>query len=106
MAAGTVSAAPESWGTAPIETLLGLLEDTSRRLQVTLESLAMDEASYHRQYWSHWQTLTQGTSVAAMTRECERKCAPLNEMVILNRAISEALRVKRDGLVAALQARR
>lgn len=103
---GTVSPQPESWGTIETPALVDLLEATTRRLQTTIESLAMDRATYHRQYWTRWQHLTPNYSVAAKQRECELDCAALHETVILSEALTEALQAKRDGIVAALAARR
>jgi hypothetical protein len=103
---GTVSPQPESWGTIETPALVELLELTTRRLQTTIESLAMDRGAYHRQYWTRWQRLTPEFSVAAKQRECELDCAPLNEQVILQEALVESLKAKRDGIVAALEARR
>jgi hypothetical protein len=102
---GTVAGELEQWGTATVPSLVDLLEATTRRLQATIETLALDEATYHREYWSHWQTLNPSMSVAAMTRECERQCAQRNERVIIQRSIAEALRVKRDSLVCAIGSR-
>jgi hypothetical protein len=103
--AGTVSAGPENWGTIPVDELVGLLETTTRRLQQAMETLAIERAHYWRGYWGEWQKLTPTASVAAKTRECELRCAQRNEHVIVGEGLVEALRAKRDGLVAALGAR-
>ena len=103
--AGTVSGEVERWGEVPVEALVALLEATTRRLQTSIETLAMAEADYQRQFWTSWQHLPDGISVAAMNRACEEDCAALDEQRILARGITEALTAKRDGLVAALRVR-
>lgn len=103
--AGTVSAEPESWGTIGVVDLVALLEATTRRLQRALETLAVERAHYWREYWGTWGKLAETASVAAKTRECERVTANRNEHVLVGEGLVEALRAKRDGLVAALGAR-
>ena len=50
---------------------------------VEFEEVALDQGTYHRQYWTHWQQLPEDMSVAAMTRDCELVCRVLQEQVIL-----------------------
>lgn len=104
--AEAVSASPERWGTLDVEALVGLLEQTTRRLCVAIEETAMDEAAYHRKFWSVWQTLPPTLSIAALNRECERQAAALAGELTLKRALTESWRARRDSLVAALEARR
>lgn len=89
----------------PLDSLMALLQSTTYRLTKQYEELAMDEGAYHRQFWTIWQQLPEGMSVAAMTRECELECRVLEEARILSRSLLEGMRANRDALVAILSAR-
>ena len=54
----------ESWGTMPLDKMLALLQATTTSLAKAHETCAMDEAAYHRKYWTHWQELDSSLSVA------------------------------------------
>lgn len=95
----------EGWGTMPIEELMDLLESTTAGLTRQYEEVAMDEGAYQRQFWTIWQHLPDGMSVAAMTRDCELECRVLNETRILSRALLEGMLAKRDALLGVLSAR-
>jgi hypothetical protein len=97
--------APESWGTIPADELMALLETTTGQLAKQFEEVAMDEAAYHRKFWTTWQQLPEGMTIAAMNRECEMDCKELREQVILGTSIREGMTAKRDALVAILNAR-
>lgn len=97
---------PERWGERTVEELSDMLEHAGRRLQAAIEDLAVDEAAYHRKFWSVWQGLDPSMSIAALNRECERQAADLQFQVILARSLVESHRVRRDGLVAVLGAKR
>jgi hypothetical protein len=97
--------APEAWGTMPLEDLMALLQRTTDQLATQFQEVAIDEGAYHRKFWSHWQNLPEGLSVAAMNRECEMECKELAETVTLGTSIRESLVAKRDALVAVLSAR-
>jgi|SRR5215831_827872 len=99
------AAEPETWATVPIEDLMVLVEVTTAQLSGQLQELAVDQGAYHRQFWSIWTQLPEEMSVAAANRECERHCAQLQEQVILATSLVEALKAKRDALVAILAAR-
>jgi hypothetical protein len=100
-----VAEAPEAWGTMPIEGLMGLLEETTEKLIVQHQEVAVDEGQYNRKFWTTWQQLPDGMTIAAMNRECEMACKELREMVILGESVREGLVAKRDALVAILHAR-
>lgn len=97
--------APESWGTIPIEDLMALLEDTTSRITIQLQEVAMDTAAYHRKFWFTWQQLPADMSIAALNRECEMECRALKEEELIKRSILEGLIAKRDAIVAILSAR-
>lgn len=96
---------PESWGTMPLDDLMALLQRTTAQLSAQIESLAVDEGAYHRKFWTHWQELPEGMTIAAMNRECEMACKELSEVVTLGTAVRESMLAKRDALVAILGAR-
>jgi hypothetical protein len=89
----------------PIEELMELLESTTGSLIKQYEELALDEGAYQRQFWTIWQQLPDGMSVAAMTRDCELECRVLDEARILSRSLLEGKLARRDALVAILAAR-
>ena len=97
--------APESWGIVSVGELIALLEDTTARLAAQFQNLALDQGSYHRKFWSHWQTLPEDMSVAAMNRDCELVCKELQEEVILGTSLLEALKAKQAALIAVIAAR-
>lgn len=94
-----------SWATMTLGDLLNLLQSTTEQLRKAQETVAMDESAYHRKFWSHWQELEQGLSVAAMTRECERVCRSLNEEWIVSRSLLAGYTAKQHALIAALGSR-
>lgn len=98
-------AAPEAWGTMPVEELMALVETTTGQLGSALQELAADEGAYQRKFWEHWQKVPEEWSIAAANRDCERVCKELDEQRILGRALVETLKVKRDSLVSILEAR-
>lgn len=89
----------------PLDELMALLQTTTTSLVSQHQEVALDQAAYHRRYWSHWQKLPEGLSIAAMTRECEMHCKEMDEAVRLSEQIREGLIAKRDALVAILAAR-
>lgn len=97
--------AVEGWGSLSVTELAGLLEQATRTLQAAIEELSVDEAAYHRKFWSVWQGLSPTMSIAAMNRECERQAAEINGQVILKRALVDAKRVRRDSLAAVLRSK-
>lgn len=89
----------------PLDELIGLLELTSISLKEQFEEVAMDEAAYHRQFWTHWQKLPVDISIAAMNRECEMECQVRRESVILSTSLRESLIAKQQALIAVVAAR-
>lgn len=94
-----------SWATMDLGSLLELLQSTTERLRKAHETVAMDEAAYHRKYWVHWQELPGELSIAAMTRECERVARSLNEEWIISKSLLAGLTAKQHALIAALGSR-
>lgn len=97
--------APESWGTMPLDELMALLQSTTEKLVVQHKEVALDEGAYHRKFWTHWQELPEGMTVAAMNRDCEMVCKGLAEEVTLAKSLREAHQVKQTALIAVLAAR-
>jgi hypothetical protein len=95
----------EGWATMPVEELMHTLEVTTLSLAQDIESHALDEGSYQRKFWTMWQHLPEGMTVAAMNRDCELECRVLNEARILSQSIVESRTAKRDAIVAILAAR-
>jgi hypothetical protein len=95
----------DAWGTMPVESLIALLQSTTKKLVTQFEEVAVDEGAYHRKFWTVWQTLREDAAIAAKNRECELCCKELREQVILAESIREGLLAKRDALVAVLAAR-
>lgn len=89
----------------PIEELMEALETTTMALAADIENHALDEGSYQRKFWTIWQQLPEGMSVAGMTRDCELECRVLDEARILSRSLVEGRTAKRDAIVAILSAR-
>lgn len=89
----------------PLESLIALLQSTTDKLALQIESTALDDGAYNRKFWSHWQELPPEMSIAAANRECERECKELYEVRAISTALVESYRVKRDALVAILAAR-
>lgn len=89
----------------PVESLIDLLQRTTEKLVVQHQEVAVDDGAYNRKFWTVWQQLPDGLSVAAMNRECEMACKELREQVILGESLREGLIAKRDALVAILSAR-
>lgn len=105
MPGGTVPADPERWGERSVAELSTLLERATRSLQSAIEEVAMDEAAYHRTFWTTWQRLDPTMSIAAMTRACETAAKHHRGEVILKTALMEAKRARRDGLAVVLAAK-
>jgi hypothetical protein len=95
----------EGWATMPLPDLMAKVEATSVSLSNKIQEHAADEGAYQRKFWTTWQELPEDWSVAAANRECERQCKGLDEERILSRALVESLTVKRDSMVAILEAR-
>lgn len=89
----------------PVEELMATLERTTLALAHDIENHALDEGSYQRKFWTIWQDLPEGMTVAAMNRDCELECRVLNEARILSRSLVEGRTAKRDAIVAILAAR-
>jgi hypothetical protein len=85
--------------------LVDLLQSTTERLAKQYEEVALDEGAYHRFFWTHWQGLPEGMTIAAMNRDCELICKELRESWILSQSLLEGFRAKRDALVAVLASR-
>lgn len=89
----------------PLDELMALLERTTAGLSKQHEEVALDEAAYHRQFWTHWQKLPEEMSIAAMNRDCEMVCKVQTEALILSRALREGMLAKQGALIAILAAR-
>lgn len=89
----------------PLESLMTLLQGTTAQLGDAFTELAVDRGAYHRKFWSVWQEIPEGWTIAATNRECERHCKELAEQVTLGESMVESIRAKRDALVAILAAR-
>lgn len=89
----------------PLPDLMGRLQATTTELCSLIEMHAADEGAYQRRFWTHWQEIPVEWTVAAANRDCERVCKELDEQRTLSRALVEAARVKRDSLIAILEAR-
>lgn len=95
----------ESWGTAPLESLIALLQSTTGLLRKAHETVAMDEIAYQRKFWTTWRQLDPTLSVAAMNRYCEDECSALNEEWIMSRSILAGITAKQHALIAAIGSR-
>jgi hypothetical protein len=103
---GTVPKGYENWGSLSPFELTELLEAATKQLQLWIEEAALDEAAYHRKFWSVWQQLDPSMSIAALNRECECQCRDLQGELVIKQALREAQRVRVESLRAALAARR
>jgi hypothetical protein len=89
----------------PLDDLMALLQSTTKALAKQHEEVALDQAAYHRQFWTHWQKLPEEMSIAAMNRDCEMVCRVQTEALILSQSIREGMIAKQTAIMAILAAR-
>lgn len=96
-----------SWATMSTEELVSLLQTATGQYALQCQEVAIDEAAYHREFWSIWAGLEgSDLSVAAKNRHAEWQARHYQAEVILKTAIREGRRARMEALMMAVSLRR